>query len=177
VSEVTQAYLAYQERKSAATAPSREAVRAQGLEFQLLDLALNGEQHDVPVTLEQGGSLRAHARVHSRDGREPVVMFGIVRADGTPVYGVSSEMDGMRLQRESANVYSAHIEFPELGLLPGSYAMRAHPLDPEGVRLFDTLERGLVIRGSSREFGLVRLSHRWILPGDAAPVSATQVRA
>ena len=176
VSDVTQAYLAYQERKSAAQAPSREAVRAQGLEFQLLDLALNGEEHDVPATLEQGGRLQVRARVHSRDGREPVIVFGIVRADGTPVYGVSSEMDGVRPLRESSHVYSARIEFPELALLPGSYAVRAHPLDPEGVRLFDTLERPLVIRGTSREFGLVRLSHRWIAD-DVAPVASTEVRA
>jgi lipopolysaccharide transport system ATP-binding protein len=40
-------------------------------------------------------------------------------------------------------------------------------MDPEGVRLFDTVERGLVVRGASREFGLVRLAHRWI--GDEAP--------
>jgi lipopolysaccharide transport system ATP-binding protein len=29
------------------------------------------------------------------------------------------------------------------------------------VRVFDTLERGLTVRGASREFGLVRLPHRW----------------
>jgi lipopolysaccharide transport system ATP-binding protein len=175
VSEVTQAYLAYQERKAAAQLPTREAVRAQGLEFQLLDLSLNEQTQDVQVVLEHGGNLRARAQVHSRDGREPTIVFGIVRADGTPVYGVSSEMDGARLQRESANVYSAQIEFPELALLPGSYAVRAHPLDPEGVRLFDTLERALVIRGDSREFGLVRLGHRWIA-GDV-PVSSAGLRA
>ena len=89
-------------------------------------------------------------------------MFGIVRADGTPVYGVGSDMDGVALTREGDNVYTAEIEFPELPLLPGSYALRAHALDPEGVRLFDTLERGVSIRGESREFGLVRLRHRWV---------------
>jgi lipopolysaccharide transport system ATP-binding protein len=89
-------------------------------------------------------------------------MFGIVRADGTPVYGVSTEMDGVRPLRESENVYSAEILFPALPLLPGSYLIKAHPLDPEGVRLFDTLERGLTIRGQSREFGLVQLKHSWI---------------
>jgi len=47
-------------------------------------------------------------------------------------------------------------------LLPGSYNVRVHVLDSEGVRLFETEERALNVRGESREFGLVRLPHRWI---------------
>jgi lipopolysaccharide transport system ATP-binding protein len=34
-------------------------------------------------------------------------------------------------------------------------------MDPEGVRVFDTLERSVTIRGATREFGLVHLAHRW----------------
>ena len=156
---VTQAYLAYQESKSAAAAPDRASLLGQNLEFHLLDLSLNGTT--TPLALTQRTDLRVRARVHSREGRAPVVMFGIVRADGTPIYGVSSEMDGVRPVRESENVYCAEIIFPELALLPGSYVVKAHPLDPEGVRLFDTLERGLTVVGASREFGLVRLRHEW----------------
>ena len=170
VFEVTQKYLAYQERKSAGEAAPRDSIAAQGLEFHLLDLALNEDAGDVPLTLPCGGEVRARARVHSRDGRAPVIVFGVVRADGTPVYGVSTEMDGVQPLRESDNVYSVEIVFPALALLPGSYAIKAHPLDPEGVRLFDTLERGLVMRGESREFGLVRLQHEW--RGSATPATA-----
>ena len=156
---VTQAYLAYQESKSAAAAPDRASLLGQNPEFHLLDLSLNGTT--TPLALAQCTDLRVRARVHSREGRAPVVMFGIVRADGTPIYGVSSEMDGVRPVRESENVYCAEIVFPELALLPGSYVVKAHPLGPEGVRLFDTLERGLTVAGASREFGLVRLRHEW----------------
>ena len=156
---VTQAYLAYQESKSAAAAPDRASLLGQNLEFHLLELSLNGTTTSLALT--QCADLRVRARVHSREGRAPVVMFGIVRADGTPIYGVSSEMDGVRPVRESENVYCAEIIFPELALLPGSYVVKAHPLDPEGVRLFDTLERGLTVAGASREFGLVRLRHEW----------------
>jgi lipopolysaccharide transport system ATP-binding protein len=39
--------------------------------------------------------------------------------------------------------------------------LRAHAMDPEGVRLFDHVERPLVVSGDSRELGLVRLPHRW----------------
>ena len=170
VFEVTQAYLASQERKSAAAPATRESIAAQGLEFHLLELSLNGHSSDVPLAVPAGGELRARVRVHSRDGRAPVIVFGIVRADGTPVYGVSTEMDGVQPQREGDNVYSVEIAFDALALLPGAYALKAHPLDPEGVRLFDTLERGLTVRGESREFGLVRLQHAW--HGCAPPLAA-----
>ena len=91
----------------------------------------------------------------------PVIVFGIARADGSAVYGVSTEMESVQPRRIDASTYVAEITFPSLSLLPGSYAIKAHPLDPEAVRLFDTLERSVVVRGESREFGLVRLEHEW----------------
>jgi lipopolysaccharide transport system ATP-binding protein len=161
VFEVTQAYLAYHERKSAPRVPERETIQAQGLEFRLLDLRLNDLGQDAPVQIEAGARLRVCARVHSRDARVPVIIFGIARADGAPVYGFSTEMDGVAPAAEDAHTYVAEVEFPQLPLLPGSYVVKAHPLDPEGVRLFDTIERPLTVRGQSREFGLVRISHTW----------------
>ena len=161
VFEVTQAYLAFHERKSAAPASTREPIAAQGLEFHLLDLSVNGLQQETPLLLERGSSLRARARVHSRDGRMPVIAFGVSRADGTTVYGVSSDMDGIAMRRESDKVYYVEIEFTKLLLLPGTYSLQAHSMDTEGVRLFDSIERHLTVRGDSREFGLVQLGHDW----------------
>jgi lipopolysaccharide transport system ATP-binding protein len=60
------------------------------------------------------------------------------------------------------------LEFPVLPLLPGKYLVRVHVLDPEGVRMFDTLEKALVVTGSSREMGLVSISHRWLVADIAA---------
>ena len=164
VYDVTQAYLAYQERKSGhQTNPTERAdIAGQNLEFFALDLALNGDVTEMPVVINPGDTLCARIRIRSREGRVPVVVFGIARADGTPVYGVSSEMDGTYAQREAHDTYFAEIMFEDLQLLPGSYMVKAHPLDPEGVRLFDTLERGLTVRGQSREFGMVRLKHHWV---------------
>jgi len=163
VFDVTQAYLAYHEQKSA---PSTEAAAARaGLEFSVLGVELNGAGGDQPVVLEYGERLRVAVRMRSRDGRAPSLAVGIVRADGTPVYGVSSDMDGAVPERSGPGEYRGEIEFDGLPLLPGSYSVRVHPMDPEGVRLFDTAERGLVVRGASREFGLVRLAHRWIGAG------------
>jgi lipopolysaccharide transport system ATP-binding protein len=160
VFEVTQAYLAYHERKTAPKREPNDAARA-GLEFSVLDVSLNGLRSEAPLQLDAGDSLRVHARLHSREGRAPCVAVGIVRADGTPVYGVSTDMDGCAPERSADNEYVSELEFSDLALLPGSYTIRVHPLDPEGVRVFDTMERGLIVRGASREFGLVRLAHRW----------------
>jgi lipopolysaccharide transport system ATP-binding protein len=164
VFDVTQAYLSYHERKNTTTAPQRAVVEAQGMEFHLLDVWLNDESHEMPLLLEHGDELRIRTSVHSRDGRTPVVMLGIVRADSTPVYGVSSDMDSAEVTLQSPGSYIAEVHFPALCLLPGGYTVRMHALDTEGVRLFDTIERGLTIRGNSRELGMVRLPHRWITP-------------
>lgn len=161
VFNVTQAYLAYHERKLAAPLTERATIGL-GVEFHLLDLSVNGVSAETPIFIDSGASLRLRASVRSRDGRVPVIAFGIARADGTAVYGVSSEMDGVVPLAESKGVYVVELEFSDLALLPGAYTVRAHPLDSEGVRLFDTLERGIVVRGSSREVGLVRLDHRWL---------------
>jgi lipopolysaccharide transport system ATP-binding protein len=57
--------------------------------------------------------------------------------------------------------FAVALHYPELPLLPGAYALRVHALDPEGVRLFDSVICDFVVRGESREFGLVRIAHQW----------------
>ncbi|MFO1395946.1 MAG: ABC transporter ATP-binding protein [Burkholderiales bacterium] len=155
--DVTQAYLAFHEEKSA---KSREpiaatvAAAAGVYAVQTLDLA-PGE------VLQTGDTLEVRGEVYSPDGRTPVVLVGIVRADGTPVYGVATDMEGVAPARIADDRFRFALTLPGLSLLPGKYVVRAHAMDPEGVRLFDHVERSLVVTGSSREMGLVRLPHRW----------------
>ncbi len=103
--------------------------------------------------------------MYSPDGRAPVVLVGVIRADGTPVYGVASDMDGVLPERISTSHFRFTLALPALALLPGSYQVRAHAADPEGVRLFDRVERPLVVSGQTRELGFVRLPHRWHVDG------------
>jgi lipopolysaccharide transport system ATP-binding protein len=159
VHDVTQAYLAWHERKSAG--PGETIASKAGLEFSLGPLELGGDDGDAPASILQGAKLHVRAPIVSREGRAPIAMVGLVRADGTPVYGVSTEMDALELSVQDDGSYVAEVVFDDLALLPGSYSVRMHVLDPEGVRMFDTRERGLTVRGESREFGLVRLTHRW----------------
>jgi len=156
--DVTQAYLAYHEEKRAAIQrPPQGATEAGAAGYyrvRSFDLAPTD-------TVAAGAPLAVRGIVESPDERPPVVLIGFVRADGTPVYGVATDMDGVVPRRLATDRFAFALEFPALPLLPGKYFVRAHVLDPEGVRMFDTLEKPLVVTGSSREFGLVRIAHRW----------------
>jgi len=155
--EVTQAYLAFHEEKGArAKDPIAASVAASAgiYAIQSLDL-LPGP------AVGQGEELHLAGEVYSPDGRPPNVLIGIVRADGTPIYGVATDMDGVAPRRIAANRFAFALTLPRVELLPGKYFARVHALDPEGVRLFDNVERAFVVTGATREMGLVRLAHRW----------------
>ncbi len=155
--DVTQAYLAFHEEKAAgAKAPMPEAAAAAAGVYAIQSL------HVGPgPTIAQGDELTITGETFSPDGRAPVVLIGIVRADGTPVYGVATDMDRVAPVAIGSNRHGFGLVFPGLALLPGKYLVRAHALDPEGVRLFDNVERAFVVSGTTRELGLVRLEHRW----------------
>ena len=155
--DVTQAYLAFHEEKSAESKqPIAAPVAAASGIYAIQSLEL-----EPPARLAQGEDVRVSGVVYSPDGRAPNVLIGIVRADGTSIYGVATDMDGVALTRVAHDRYAFALALPRIGLLPGKYLVRAHALDPEGVRLFDNVERALVVTGETREMGLVRLPHRW----------------
>jgi lipopolysaccharide transport system ATP-binding protein len=158
--DVTQAYLAYHEQKTAAArAPATPLAAAAGGIYAITSLALTPRD-----SIAQGGTLRVQGEVFAPDGRVPVVLVGVVRADGTPVYGVATDMDGWAPRHIADGRYAFALTLPGLALLPGKYMVRAHALDPEGIRLFDHVEQELVVTGQTRELGLVRLPHHWDVP-------------
>ncbi|HEY2864979.1 MAG TPA: ABC transporter ATP-binding protein [Casimicrobiaceae bacterium] len=155
--EVSQAYLAYHEEKSTgAKKPIAAPAAAAAGVYAVQSLTL-----DPPATVSSGGRLTIAGEVFSPDGRAPVVLLGLVRADGTPVYGVATDMDGVLPVQIAAQRFAFSLAFPRLPLLPGKYIVRAHALDPEGVRLFDNVEVPLLVEGATREMGLVRIDHGW----------------
>jgi lipopolysaccharide transport system ATP-binding protein len=166
--DVSQAYLAYHEEKSAT------AKRPYGI-TDAAAAAAAGYYAIKSFELVPGGSVRQHSplevvgEVLSPDGRPPVIMIGLVRADGTPVYGVTTEMDGVTPNALAPDRYGFSLDFPALPLLPGKYFVHVHVLDPEGVRMFDTLEKSLTVTGAARELGLVRIEHRWNTDAATAP--------
>jgi lipopolysaccharide transport system ATP-binding protein len=126
-------------------------------------MALN-DHADGLVSIGLRGQLTVSGAVYSPDDRTPQVAVGVVRADGTPVYGIVSEMDKHTLHAGPDGLFAFRICFDNLPLLPGRYLARAHAMDPEGLRLFDHVERPFEVQGDSRELGYVHLSHQWLSP-------------
>jgi lipopolysaccharide transport system ATP-binding protein len=163
VFDVTQAYLGFHERKSAeAEAIANVTVARDGLEFRVAAIRVAGHGDDEALSLRLGDPVEFAIEVQRRGEQIPRLGLGVVRADGTPVYGTTSEIAGA----EPAELHADHVvyrlRFDALPLLPGSYALRCHAIDPEGIRVFDTFERPFTLLGRTREVGLVRLVHHWL---------------
>ena len=125
-------------------------------------MRLNGQTVGQNLIIGMAGSITVSGSVYSPDGRTPNVAVGFVRADGTPIYGIISEMDGYQMKQSTANLFNYAIVFDDLPLLPGRYVARSHALDPEGLRLFDQVEMPFDVSGNSRELGYCQLKHRWV---------------
>jgi len=163
VFDVTQRYLAFHERKDSQSQLESQSHFAKDevkAHYALTALSINGQLTDEPV-LEFGGTLVVEMTIASPDGRAPVVMVGVVRADGTPVYGVATDHDGVSIRLNAQGQASVQCTFDALQLLPGGYHIKAHTLDPEGLRVHDTAEMAITVRGQTRELGVTRLAHRW----------------
>ncbi len=158
---VTQSYLAWHEEKNAAERRQRRSLKGESGQYRVESLQIEGWPDDGTALLPSGSSLKAELVLKSPDGRPPVALIGVMRADGTPVYGVASDYDQVQPLALDDESYRFVIHFDQLPLLPGTYSLRAHAMDPEGIRLFDTAEIRFSVGGKSREMGMVQLPHRW----------------
>jgi lipopolysaccharide transport system ATP-binding protein len=158
---VTQSYLAYHEERSAAERRQRRSLRGDSGLYRVSEFSLPGKEGSGDLVIACGGILEAELVLHSPDGRSPVALFGVMRADGTPVYGVASDYDGIEAEWVDEHHYRFRIRFDRLPLLPGSYSIRGHAMDPQGIRLCDTAELRFTVSGESRELGITRLPHSW----------------
>ena len=165
--DVTRDYLAWHEEKLAAPAESAKAATSAPVaatQYEIRSMRLNDVDQAEPVTVAQEGSLTFSGTVYSPDGRAPGISVAVVRVDGTPVYGTFSELKGYQPKRLGPNLFGYAVRFPSLPLLPGRYVARSHAMDPEGMRLFDQVERKFEVIGHSREMGLCRIDHEWLTP-------------
>ncbi|MGL4233590.1 MAG: ABC transporter ATP-binding protein [Casimicrobium sp.] len=151
--DVAIAYQAFHEEKQS----SEKAVALRS------DIGALGQYAVVSLHIEscdQTG-LRAVGEVHSRDGRCPHLAIGIARIEGTPVFGTSTDIDRVPLKQIDHNRFRFEIAYFDWRLLPGRYLLKAHAMDPEGMRLYDIVAREFMIPGVSREMGFVQIPHRW----------------
>jgi len=167
--DVTREYLTYHEEKRRAEATSAPLPVTGGIMPRIVSAWTERADGTRADTFRQGDELVVQGVAYEPDDRMPVLLFGIVRADGTAVYGSPSNERGFVPAPIGERRFSFAIRFASLALLPGKYTMRVHALDPEGLRLFDTLESEFVVTGETRDFGLVRLEHQWTAGRTIAP--------
>jgi len=165
--DVTREYLTYHHERTAADRKAvAEAATAAGM-MRLEEAWLERPDGTRTATYRRGETLVLQATAFEPDDRPPVLLFGIVRVDGTAVYGSHSNEHGFVPARIERTRFAWAVSFDRLSLLPGKFVMRVHVLDPEGLRLYDTLEREFVVTGETRDYGVVEVTHRW-LPGSGA---------
>jgi lipopolysaccharide transport system ATP-binding protein len=167
--DVTREYLTYHEEKSRKEHPVIRS--ASGIHPRMLHARIERDDGGPAETFRRGETLVLSGEAYDPDDRSPVLLFGILRADGTPIYGSHSNEGDYKPTRIGPNRYAFGVRFPRVSLLPGKYTMRAHVLDPEGLRLFDTLEADFVVAGETRDYGFVGLEHQWT-PGRETPAQA-----
>lgn len=159
--EVTQRYQAWLEQRDALERTSGlSRPSAAGDEISVEQVLIDG--HDIErATLAMGADLCVDVCLKSRDELPPRLSIGLLRVDGTAIYGIDSAMAEATAKPLGDDRYAFRVRFEQLPLLPGDYVMRAFPMDHEGLRLFQPREVLIRVTGESREFGLVRLSNRW----------------
>ena len=166
VFEVTQSYLAWHETRADTEKQLREQQNGQGGLYRVGEFEISGAATEGEFVVQTGDTIEVNMTLVSPDGRPPVALFGMVRADGTAIYGVASDIDQARpekldSEKGGASRFLYRIRFTDLALLPGSYSIRGHAMDPEGLRVCDAREMRFRVRGQSRELGFVRLQHEW----------------
>lgn len=158
--DVTQAYLAYHEEKMGQVGGHIADARS-GLNPYIQKLWLEDSDGMEVVQCSMGSDIHICGLAYSPDNRPPVILFGIVRADGSPVFGSHSNETGYQPNLFSHDLCGFTVILRKLPLLPGKYYIRAHAMDPQGLRLFDTVEVSLRVSGQTRDYGLCRLEHEW----------------
>lgn len=159
---VTQAYLAWHERRNAKEKESRVKAKGDGAYYRIERLTLAGNDGEKPQQFSMGDDIDIELQIYSPDDRPPVGVVGVVRADGTPVYGVVSDNEDAKPVKLAENHYRFRLRLSNIALLPGSYNLSAHSMDPEGMRVFDNRQLTFVITGETREVGYIRLPHQWL---------------
>ncbi|MCY7387635.1 MAG: polysaccharide ABC transporter ATP-binding protein [Burkholderiales bacterium] len=167
--EVTQAYLAHHEAKNRKDAPAVTTTPALSAPFPMLAALWTEDKTGTRRELfDMAEDVWLCGTFQTPEDQPTVLMAGVVRMDGTPVFGTFSNDAGFNANRLAPRIFGFRVIFRRNALLPGRYHLRAHTLDDHGLRMFDTREVTITIRGQTRDHGFVRLEHEWG-PGHKAP--------
>jgi lipopolysaccharide transport system ATP-binding protein len=159
---VTQAYLAWHEKRTAREKEMQVKATGDGAYYRIEEFKLSGGQNNDPPKFDMGEDLDIELQIYSPDNRPPVGVVGVVRADGTPVYGVVSDNENAAPVKLADKLFRFRLRLKDIALLPGSYNLSAHSMDPEGIRVFDSRQLPFMISGNTKEVGYIRLPHEWL---------------
>lgn len=165
---VTQAYLAYhQSKQNSANTPDKTS-QPSSAHYLVKRVYLQDAQGQMIDQLPMLAALTVSGELYSPDQRAPVVTFGIVRVDGTAVYGSYSNTQPDTVWMLNEHHFAFRLHFASLALLPGQYHFKLCTMDPEGLRVFHCQSQPLRITGQTRDQGLCYLSHQWLTQLDIA---------
>lgn len=160
VFSVTQHYLAWHESKQSKE-PHHTPMLYGDFDYGIESVTSNGSSSSEDLHCQGGEDFRIEVIMTSKDDTLPVLLCGWARADETPVYGISSEMDRVLPEKIAEGKYRYVLTFTKLSLLPGKYYMKVHSMDPPGLRLFQSVYRTIIVSGQSRAYGLMLMPHQW----------------
>lgn len=160
--EVTQAYLAHHEAKNRKDTSAQTAGANLNAPFPMLASLWIEDNSGAPREIfDMAEDVWLCGTYRSPEDKPTVLMAGVIRMDGTPVFGTFSNDAGFQANRIAPHLFGFRVIFRRNALLPGMYHLRAHTLDDHGLRMFDTREVVLTVRGQTRDHGFVRLDHEW----------------
>lgn len=159
---VTQAYLAWHEKRNARDKEMQIEATGNGAYYRIEEFTLLGVEGADSPSFAMGEDINIELQIYSPDDRPPVGVVGVVRADGTPVYGVVSDNESAAPVKLADHHFRFRLRLSNIALLPGSYNLSAHSMDPEGVRIFDNRQIAFLIAGETKEVGYIRLPHEWL---------------
>lgn len=162
--DVTREYLAWHERRAANVPQAQAHASSNNAIPRVLSLWAENESGREANAFPMGTTVIFQGTAFDPHDIPPVILVGIVRINGTGVCGLHSHDHGYQPVRVSPKHFAFAVRFESLQLLPGQYEFRAHAMDPEGLRLFDTVVVEFTVTGETRDYGVVRLPHTW-LPG------------
>ncbi len=165
VDAVIDAYLEHtrvRDQEDASPVPGREHAV-----LRLVEVMLEGGDGDDPPTVRSGAPLTVRVAVEQSPGAdvEPGVGIAFVRNDGLVCYCVSTEMDGVTMERSDDGTFRAVLHVPELPLLGGGYYVNVATTNNRAALLvYDVRERccPFRVRNPSDEYGVMRMDHAWL---------------
>jgi lipopolysaccharide transport system ATP-binding protein len=164
--DVTREYLTYhEEKRQKEIAAPQPLPLGPKVEAAWIEDASGKER----LEFEMGEDIVVQSIIEEPDDRAPVMMLGILRVDGTPVYGTHSNDTTFQPRRIGPKRFAFCFRLNGAALIPGKYTFSTFALDAEGLRLFHSVKIEVVVTGKTRDYGVVRLAHEWLPGRDGRP--------